>query len=64
MCLYTVILVIPNEDLVNFSGTYIKLSVKGTVHCLRSRLSIFVYIRNNVCVIYVHGNHIWDYSEP
>ena len=38
--------------------------LKGTVHCLQSRLSLFVYIRNNVCAIYVHRNRIQNYSEP
>ena len=35
---------------------YIKFGAqfKGAIRCLRSRLSIFVYIRN-VLVIYVHG---------
>ena len=33
-----------------------KLDIKETVHCLQSRLSLFVYIRNNVCIIYINGN--------
>ena len=37
---------------------------KETVRCLRSRLSLFVYIRNNACIIYVHENHIRNYPEP
>ena len=38
-------------------------NLKIAVRCLQSRLSLFVYIRNNVCIIYVHRNRIRNYSE-
>ena len=31
------------------------LYVKGAMHCLWSRLSLFVYMHNTVCIIYIHG---------
>ena len=37
--------------------------LKGTVHCLQTDLSLFVYISNNVCIIYVDRNHIRNCSE-
>ena len=35
----------------NFQLCCLSLLIKGTIRCLRSHLNLFVYIRNNVCII-------------
>ena len=43
-----------NLTICAFNQSKKRALLKGAIRCLRSRLSIFVYIRN-VLVIYVHG---------